>query len=81
MRVEKYFCDRCEKEVNSAKDLTEVYITVKSKETKECHPYPKKYIQLCDDCLDEIGFDRENNKISNPFNMLKNLFKKSLFLK
>lgn len=77
MIVQKYYCDRCNKEVkNEIHDLTTVEIRVKSHETKELSFYPNRRLDICDDCLNEIGFDRKQNCIPNPFNLMKRLFKK-----
>jgi hypothetical protein len=75
----KYYCDRCRKEVKP-NSLTTVKVMVKSKETKECCHFPNTENEICDKCLDEIGFDRIQNKIPDPFELIKKLFRKQ-FLK
>lgn len=77
MQVMKYYCDRCEEEASKQNDLTEINLKIQSKETKELHTYPNERLFICDKCLDEIGFDRKNNSIPNPFNFIKKLLKYS----
>ena len=75
MRVMKYYCDKCEKEVDY-KGLAEISIVVRNSETtKVGSRYPRENISICGECLTEIGFDKERNSIPNPFEMIKRLSK------
>ncbi len=78
MKVMKYFCDHCGKEVESSKNLTDIKITVRCRESiKEGCYYPNEDISICGDCLIDIGFVKEKNSITNPFKMIKRLLKKN----
>lgn len=77
MIVQKCYCDRCNKEVkNNLHDLTVVRVMVKSHETQECCQFPNEELEICNDCLDEIGFNKKQNSIPKPFELIKKLFKR-----
>ena len=60
MRITKYYCDTCSKEVSSEDDLTMVTIAVRFREDSHCSGDVTSYTNnICSDCLKEVGLLKE----------------------
>nr|DAG82896.1 MAG TPA: TFIIB Transcription factor zinc-finger [Caudoviricetes sp.] len=68
----KYYCDNCKGEVVDREELTAIFLSIKIGNRQ-----PNHKIEICNCCLEELGFDdckNDANYIKNYSNFVNNIF-------